>query len=88
MAFFGGVDEIVIRAIHPLHHRLEAGHVAVEQLPRRQPFLHRGLLDFLTVFVGAGEEIDVVAVKPHEARDGVGRDHFIGVPDMWRAIRI
>jgi len=40
------------------------------------------------VLVGAGEEIDVVAVEPHEAGDGVGRDRLIGVADMRRAVRV
>ena len=48
----------------------------------------RGLLNFLAVLVGAGEEEDVIAVEPHEARNRVGRDHFISVADMRRAIRI
>ena len=88
MALFGGVDEVVVRAVQPLHHGLEARHVAVEQLPRGQPLLGRGLLDFLAVLVGAGEEIDVVAVEPHEAGDGVGGDRLVGVADMRRAVRV
>ena len=58
------------------------------QLSRGQPLLGGGLLDLLAVLVGAGEEIDVVAVEPHEARDGIGGDRFIGMADMRRAIRI
>ena len=88
MALLGGADEIVVRAVHALDHGLEARHVALEQLVRRQPFLGAGLLDFLAVLVGAGEEIDVVAVEPHEAGDGVGGDRLIGVADMRRAVRV
>ena len=54
----------------------------------RQALARRRLLHLLAVLVGAGEEIDVVAVEPHEAGDRVGRDHFIGVADMRRAVRI
>ena len=52
------------------------------------PSLRRGLLDLLAVLVGAGQEEHVVAVEPLEARDGVGRDHLIGVADMRHAVRI
>ena len=33
-------------------------------------------------------KIDVVAVEPLEARDGVGRDRLVGVADMRRAVGI
>ena len=88
MAVFGGADEVVIRAVHPLDHRLEARHVALDQFARGQPFARGGLLDLLAVLVGAGQEIHVIAVEPLEARDRVGRDRFIGVTDMRHAIRI
>ena len=89
MALLGGADEVVVRAVQPLDHGLEARHVAVEQLRAAvSPSLRRGLLDLLAVLVGAGEEIDVVAVEPHEAGDGVGRDRLVGVADMRRAVRV
>ncbi len=88
MALFGGVDEIVIRTIHPFHHRLEARHIAIEQLARRQPLLDGRLLDLLSVLVGPGQKIHIVAIEPHEACNGVGGDRFIGVADMWRAIGV
>ena len=53
-----------------------------------RPSLRRGLLHLDAVLVGAGEEEHVVAVEPHEARDGVGRDRLVGVADMRRAVRI
>ena len=55
---------------------------------RGEALARRGLLDLLAVLVGAGEEKHVVAVEPHEAGDGVGRDHLIGVPDMRRAVGV
>src|SRR5581483_10915542 len=88
VAFFGGADEVVVRARKPLHHRLEQRHVAVQQLPRRDSLAQRGLLHFLPVLVGAGEKKDVIAVQPHEARDRIGGDRLIGVADMRRAVRI
>ena len=88
VTLFRCVDEIVVRAIEQLHHGFEARHVAVAQLPRGQALACRGLLHLLTVLVGAGKKIDVVAVEPHEARDGVGRDRLVGVTDMWRPVRV
>ena len=88
MAILGGADEVVIRAVHPLDHRLEARHVTLDQFTRGQPFARGGLLDLLPVLVGAGQEIDVIPVEPLEARNRVGRDRFIGVTDMRHAVRI
>jgi len=85
---FGGADEVVVRAVELLHHRLEARHVAFHQLARCQIFLGRGLQHFNAVFVGAGEKVHVPAVEPHEACYGVGGDRLIGVADMGRAVRI
>ncbi|HEX3858328.1 MAG TPA: hypothetical protein VHV58_01895, partial [Pseudolabrys sp.] len=68
------MDEVIVRTVEPLHHRLEQRHVAVAQLPRRQPLAGRGLQHLLPMLVGAGEEIHVIAVEAHEAGDGVGRD--------------
>ena len=88
MTLLGGADEIVVRAIHLRDHRLEAWHVAVEQLLRGHPLFRGGLLDFLAVLVGAGQEEHVVTVEPHEAGDRVGRDHFIGVADVRGAVGV
>ena len=88
VARLGGADEIVVRAIELFHHGLEARHVALDQLARRQVFLGRRLQHFDAVLVGAGEKKDVTAVEPHEARDRVGGDRLVGVADMRRAVRI
>ena len=88
MARFGGADEIVVRALEPFHHGLEARHVALDQLPRRQVLLGRRLQHLDAVLVGAGEEEHVAAVEPGKARDRVGGDRLIGVADMRRAVRV
>ena len=69
-------------------HVLEQRHVAVGSCARVKPLLARGLLHLQAVLVGAGQEIDVVAVEPHEARDRVGGDRLIGVADMRRTVRV
>jgi len=40
------------------------------------------------MFVGASQEENVLAVKPLEARQRVGRDRLIGMTDMGCAVRI
>ena len=88
VARLGGADEVVVRAVEHLHHGLEARHVAVGEFARRQALLGRGLHHLDAVLVGAGEEEHVVAVEPHEAGDGVGGDHLIGVADVRLAVGI
>ena len=88
MALLGGADVVVVRAVEPLDHGLEARDVAVDELARREPFPGRGLQHLDAVLVGAGQEKHVVAVEPHEARDRVGRDRLVGVADMRRAVRV
>ncbi len=83
-----GADEVVIRTVHPLDHGLEARHVAFDQFARGNAFPRGGLLNLLAVLVGAGQEEHVVAVEPHETRNRVGRNRFVGVADMRRAVRI
>ncbi len=46
------------------HHGLEARHVALDQLARRQVFLGRRLQHLDAVLVGAGEEEHVAAIEP------------------------
>ena len=88
VARLGGADEVVVRELEFFHHGLEARHVALDQLPRRQIFLGRRLQHFDAVLVGAGEEEYVAAVEPGKASDGVGGDRFIGVADMRRTVRV
>src|SRR5690348_8387900 len=88
MAVLGRVDEVVVGAVEPFYHRFKARHIPVAQLARRQTLARRGLLHLLSVLVGAGKKIYIVAIKPHEARNGIGRDCLVGVADMRRPVRI
>ena len=89
MALFGRADEVVVGALQPLRpSSRSAARCGRASCARRQPLKRRGLLDLLPVLVGAGEEEHVVAVEPLEARNGVGRDGFVGVADMRRAVRV
>ena len=88
MARLGGADEIVVGQVQRLGHGAEARRVAVGQRARRDAFLDRRLLHLQAVLVGAGQEEHVLAVEPLEARDGIGGDRLVGVPDMRRPVRI
>ena len=88
MARLCGADVIVVRAIQPLDHGLEARHVARHQLARRQLLPRRRLQHLDAVLVGAGEEEHIVAVEPHETGNGVGRNDFVGVADMRHAVGV
>jgi hypothetical protein len=88
MARLGRADEIVVGAIEPRHHVLEAGGVAVSQLAGAEPLRARRLQHLDAVLVGAGQKEDVVAVQPLEAGNGIGRDRLIGMADMGRAVGI
>ena len=52
---------------------------------RRDALLARRLGHFEAVLVGAGQEEDVAAPEPLEARDRIGRDRLIGMADMRAA---
>ncbi len=88
VARLGGADEIVVGAAEGGDHLLEQRRIAVGQLARLQPFALGRLLHLDAVLVGAGQEIDVVAVEPLEAGDRIGRQRLIGMADMRGAVGI
>ncbi len=88
VALFRRANEVVVRTVEPLDHCLEMRNVALDQLPRSELLLRRRLQQLDAVLIGAGEEEHIVAIEPLEAGNRVGGDGFIGVADMWRAIRI
>ena len=47
-----------------------------------------GALYFLAVLVGPGEQDGLVTLHPLEARDGLGSDRGVGVPDVRRSIHV
>src|SRR6516225_7948793 len=82
MTRFGGADESVIRAVEPLHHGLKPGYRARNQFLRRQLLPVGRLQHFDAVLIRPGKKEYVVAVEPHEARDGIGGDLLVGVADV------
>ena len=69
MPRLGGADEIVVGNIEFLPQLLEKGHNAVYVLDRRNPCFLRFLLDFLAMFVAAGQELAKDEKTKHLVRD-------------------
>ncbi len=88
VARLAGGDEVVLAGVQDVRHLAEQGRVAVGEFGRRDALSLRRLDHLLAVLVGAGAEVDVVAVEPLEAGDGVGRDQLVGVPDVGRTVGI
>ena len=81
-------NELVVRAVEALNHRLEARDIAFDQIPRRELFFRRSLQHLHAMLVRAGEKEHLIPVKPHEPSYGIGRDRLIGVADMRWAIGV
>ena len=79
---FGGANEAVVGDAHFLPSRLEASRHDVAQLKRRDALCGRRLLDLLPVFVGSGQEEDVVAGTAPVPREHVGQDGGVGVAEV------
>ncbi len=88
VAGFRGADEIVVRGIQQLGHRLELAGVAVGKLLGGNTLRARRLLHLLAVLVGACQKEDITAIKTLEARHGVRRDQLVGMADMRLAVRV
>ena len=88
VAFLGRADEVVVRDAEALPELLEPDHGAVALLDRRHAVFLGGLLDFLAVFVGAGQEPDVVARGAMVAREDVGEDGRVCVPDVGLVVDV
>ena len=88
MPRLGGANEIVVGQVQDGGHLTKAQRVAVSQSTRGQPCLLSGLFHLQTVFVGAGEEVHVLAIEALKARDGVGCYRLVGVAHVRRSIGI
>ncbi|MPM37990.1 hypothetical protein SDC9_84613 [bioreactor metagenome] len=78
----GGADEKVIGNTHDLPQFFNAGNNIVNILFGSFAGCDGLALNFLTVLVGAGQEHDVVALKPFKAGHGVGGNGAVGVADV------
>ncbi len=85
MVVVGGADEAVVADVHQLPQVLDAlGALddVVDELLRRNTGLLGLQLDLLAVLVGAGQELDVVALQPLVAGHSVGSDGAVGMADV------
>ena len=91
MVAIGGTDEAVVRNVHQLPQIENAlfafNNVVNEFLGGDTGFLGLGF-DLLTMFVGTGQEHDVIAAHALVASDGVGSDGAVGVTDVQFGRRI
>ena len=88
MALLARADEVVVGDVQPGQHVLELRGVLLGQFQRRDARLLRRLLHLEAVHVHARHEIHGMAVEPLEARERVGRNRLVGVPDMRLRVRI
>ena len=65
-----------------------AGHHAVRELLGRDALLGGGLLHLLAVLVGARQEVRGVALEAVVAREEVGADGAVGVPDVRVVVHV
>ena len=84
----GGAHKAVVARVHQVPDALDLAGDLVDELLGRDA-LGLGLeLDLLAVLVRAGLEIDLVALQPLEAADGVRQHDLIGVADVRLAARV
>ena len=84
----GGADEEVVRCLEQRRQRLEALSVAIGQLLRRDAERVRGICDRLAVLVGAGQEEHLFGALAVMAREHVGGDRRVGVPEVRRGVDV
>ncbi len=88
MPLLGRPDEIVVRYVELTPEILEALDHPVAVLQRGDACGGGGLLHFLPVLVGAGEEEDILSPETVEARQAVGDDGRVGVPQVGDVIHV
>ena len=88
VARLGRADEVVGAVVHHADQVAERlAHLVGEGL-RRQARGGGGGLDLLAVLVGTGQEMDVTAVEPLEAREHVTGERRVGMPDVGHVVDV
>ena len=88
MARLGGADEIVVGEVEHAGQLAEVLRYLVGEGLRLHAGIERRLLDLLAVLVGAGQELYVIAVKTHEARQRIASQRRIRVADVRQVIDV
>ena len=78
-----GADEAVVRELESIEEVEELLGVLVRELFRGLPCLLRLALDLESVLVGARHEEDLVTTHTVIARQNIGHDRRVRVPDVW-----
>ena len=78
-------DKSVIGCIHQVPEALDLGRVLVYELLGCHAGPVGAVLDLLTVFVRTGLEVDIIAVCPFVAGDGVRQNDLVAVADVGLA---
>ena len=88
MARLGGADKIVIRQLQFFYKRLPVGGERIAIFLRIFLLRERRLLDFLAVFVEAGQKKNFLSQAAPCAGDDIGDDFFVGVAEVRLAVHI
>ena len=75
-------DEIVVADFEPFPQVVVSVDNAIGELDRLDAFLRRRALDLLPMLVGTSEEPNVVSHSATVARDHIGHDVFVHLPDV------
>ena len=88
MARFRGADKVVVGKIQFFGERLPDGGQLVAVGLRLFPVVQGGLLDFLAVFIEAGQKKNLLAQAAASAGDDVRDDFLVGVAEVRLAVHV
>ena len=84
----GSADEEVVGDLELGHERPEPRRVLIGERLGLHPLGERGVSDRLPVLVGAGEKEHILIALSHVARDDVGGDRLVRVPEVRDAVDV
>ena len=82
MVVVGGADEVIVGDVHLIPQGLDLPRHVIHVGLGGNACLLRQILDLLTMLVGAGAEVHVVAHFSLVAGDGIGHDGLVGVAEV------
>src|SRR5439155_2438233 len=88
MARLRSADKVVVGKIQPFRKRLPGRGQFVAIRLRFFPAVQRGLLDFLAVFIEAGEKKNILAETAMNPGDHVRDDFFVGMAEVGLAVDV
>ena len=88
VALLGGADEVIVGDAELLPEFLKADHHTVAVFLRSDAGRRGRLFHLLPVLVDAGEEEDLLSPEPVKARQAVGDDGGVGVPEVGDVVYV